>query len=214
MIEDAKAFQGRQAQEIGDLRDQLRTLSDQVNSQKRGTQTQEEEPTAEAKIKELASAFEKGTMPFEQVLLGAFQLGSDASRQAAAQEYDTRQQNDRFSQSRDSYLQQNPDFMDMLNSGALDEIRNGAPGVHNDVSAYERAKRTSTENELAALKAEHERVKGELVAAQKAGANQQRKVINTQGATTRTPNKSGARLSESQGEQMLVDKLREYRESH
>ncbi len=132
---------GEQGSELGSLKQMNSMLMNQFDKR----QAQDQTPATEAekddfdynaRMGELVKGVEAGDIPFEQALFQASNLAAEtATRNALSkyQELTAKQQRDAAQQ---QFLDDHPDFIELMNSGKLDPVKKSLPGIHDDFSAY------------------------------------------------------------------------------
>lgn len=154
-LDNAQKLIGRQGQELGTLRKSYEALSAQmVKETDKG-----QEPDIEAQLREIQAKVDSGDMDFGEALVATTKLGAQLG---ATQANDTWQNSLKQNQQREmqsKFLADHPDFTELADSGALDEIIAKNP-LHDHVSAYFALKsdqrRAEMENIIAKANAEKE----------------------------------------------------------
>lgn len=208
MLEDSQRFIGQQSTQIGELRKELEGLKS--SSQQPQQQQQQQQADPETALRETLAKYEAGEATVEETIVAAFSAGKQASESIVDQKLAQRDQDARNQQLQDSYLQQNPDFMQLHESGALAQEMQKNP-LHTPVSAYESIKRNESQAQLAELTQQVDALKAEREASIAAGRNNAGKTIATPGSTMRA--QQGAAPSNASLRDSMIDAVNKVRTS-
>ena len=126
---------GRQGKELGDL--------------KKSKTQQEEEPPKDydALEADIVDKLDAGEMDLKTALRQMNQLASERGAMQATQRFQEEQKQQTSNQMISQFKQNNPDFDEVLESGALDEIIQSNP-LHDEFSAYHEFKLNRTQAEI------------------------------------------------------------------
>lgn len=182
MLEDSQRFIGQQSTQIGELRKELESLKSASQPQQ---QQQQGQPDPDALLRETLSKYEAGEATVEETIVAAFSAGKQASESIVDQKLAQRDQEAHAKQLQDSYLQQNPDFMQLHESGVIAQEMQKNP-LHTPVSAYEAIKRSESNAQIAELQKQIDAMKAEREASIAAGRTNAGKTITTPGSTMRS----------------------------
>lgn len=160
---ELERMKGEQGSEIGNLRKEKEFLMSQIQQM----QTQNKQAPAEdtdkaadiqAQLAEISQLVEDGEMTIGEGMVKSAQISAQMAQENALQGVQAMQQQQALDNSKQSFAEQNPDFFELQQSGALEEVKNSLPGFHDDVSAYYAKKATDTQTAMeaavAAAKAE------------------------------------------------------------
>lgn len=129
-----------QGDEVGTLRKEKETLLGLLEKQQQAPNaTPEEKQEAEdltAKLQEISQKVEDGDLTISEGMLQTSQITQQIATKNTLASMETMQQQKAFESSRAKFAQDNPDFFEMQESGALDEIKGQLPGFHDDISAF------------------------------------------------------------------------------
>lgn len=196
-LANAQKTMGKHSNEVGELRQSVKALSEQLESKK--------DPEASYDDLEagLFQQFEDGDLDSGQYARELSKLSrqraSTEAQEAIRTELEQRDNRD----IQENFLKQNPDYEDLVSSGSLDEFKAANP-MHDNMSAYYEFK--AKEAGAQATQAEEARKTAEE--AQKAG-----KVLGKQGEGVRDKTPAATDGSRSGVKQAMLDALRNKRAS-
>ncbi|MCK5581915.1 MAG: hypothetical protein KAJ18_11660 [Candidatus Omnitrophica bacterium] len=130
---NSQKLNGKQGQELGDARKQVDTLTKQFEKKAEPTETVD---TFDNQIAEINKQVEDGDLSYTEGLAKMAVVTTERATGDAikgVQEFQTQQQADT---SKAAFLSNNPEFEQLQASGALNEIKNTLPGLHDDFSAF------------------------------------------------------------------------------
>jgi len=127
---------GEQGSRLGESEKQNSVLSSQLEKSQKEPAKEEPKTDFDAMLADVASQMEEGDLSISEGLTKSAQI---SAQMGAAQAVDgVRQDQERrvVEGSKAQFAEQNPDFFEMQQSGALEEIKSSLPGFHDDVSAF------------------------------------------------------------------------------
>lgn len=132
---------GEQGSELGAQKQMNTMLLDQVKAtnaqaQVPATNTEAEAVDYDAQMLEISAAVENGNMPIEEALMTMAKMASAKATDSALSKYQELDKAQKQEATQQSFLDSHPDFLELQQSGELDEIKNSLPGMHDDFSAY------------------------------------------------------------------------------
>lgn len=130
---------GKQGAELGDLRKQNELYGKALEMVKPPA-TQEQRPTETnrdfaSELSAIQQKVDSGEMTSGEGLLYAAQIATDKAKADARQEYQRFDSERQTKTAEQQFLEKNPDFEQVLNSGALNQYFKDNP-LHNNLSAY------------------------------------------------------------------------------
>lgn len=143
-LANAEKLIGRQGKELGELRNEYKALSE--SAQKAADASND--PGYDTRLAEIQSQVDNGDIDFGQALSLTAQLSAEMGAAQAANEFKGQMQRTKEQEVQAKFLQDNPDFTELDQSGALDEIMAGNP-MHDKFSAYFELKAKQTETKMA-----------------------------------------------------------------
>lgn len=177
---------GSQGSEVGELRKQNQLLMRQMEQaldKQKATETQQQAPKTdyEALMADIKTKVDSGDLSIEEALFQSNQITAQMAEERAlskAEQFMSQQLQQRDAQSiQKDFLKENPDFLELQQSGALEQVKASNP-LHDDLSAYY------------ALQAQQAYERGKMEqAALKEGAARTDKVLTKPGSTIRQENK-------------------------
>jgi hypothetical protein len=200
---------GQQGEELGNLRNQNQQLTEQMKVSP-ATEKPKETPAADdvegqyrTEIDQIYNDIATGKMSLEDGIresnaLTARHAATVATQQARTVMQQALQERDAQAM-RDSFLKDNPDFLELQKSGELQKVRDTSP-LHDDFSAYWAIKAQQAKDEG----------KAELEALQKGAAPTQTVLNRTGNAIRQTQSKP---LSKSELKQKMLDAVAASRET-
>ena len=132
---------GEQGQELGTQRAMNQTLLQQLQQGQGQAKTPPTEPEAEAidydaQMQELMNAVEEGDLSIGEALMKSAQLSAQIAERNALSKYEEINNQRTLQQTQQHFLEANPDFLALQQTGALDSVKKQFPGLHDDFSAY------------------------------------------------------------------------------
>ncbi len=134
---------GAQGNELGLLRQQNQQLLELLAQQKQGGAegggqqgSQEATPPLEERLSEIARKVEDGEMDMAEAMAEQAKLIREATLTEAAQIIEQREAERKAEEAIAEFQRQNPDFLELKQSGVLEEIKQQSPIEHDDFSAY------------------------------------------------------------------------------
>lgn len=135
---------GEQGKQVGDLKKQNKELETQLKSvqesDKGRAEKDKEAPGFADQIETLKTDLEQGNIDLEEYTTKTTRLVADMVKTEADQRSKSAVQEALNQRDQDAVVQKfmkdNPDFQELKESGALQEIQSEYPGLHDDFSAY------------------------------------------------------------------------------
>lgn len=125
---------GEQGQELGDARKQVQTLTSQFEKKAEPTETVD---TFDDQIAQINKQVEDGDLSYTEGLAKMAAITTEQATGDAIKGVQAFQSQQQTEASKASFLSANPEFEQLQASGALNEIKNTLPGLHDDFSAYQ-----------------------------------------------------------------------------
>lgn len=178
---------GEQGSELGTLRAENKFYKNQINqSQKQPAPEPEKLPDYDSEIAAIEEQVDNGDIPVGEGMRKTAEVTARKVEAAATQKFEQQQNQAVMESSRNAFIDQNPDFTEVQQSGALEDIKNSLPGFHDDVSAFYayQANKTAVLHETAITEAEtksFEAGKAEM-AKIASGADNTQKVLQVPGS--------------------------------
>ena len=212
ILMEGEKFQGKQSSDIGELRKMVEKLSAEVS--KGGAKDAEPVDPYTAKTTQLEADLDQGKITPAEYAKSLAALNEVRTSQIVQSELQKAQAATQEQAATNQYLEMNPDFMSLQESGALDKIKAQFP-VHDNVSAYEFAKRLEVQAENESLKTQLMALKKEQADAIAAGKEGTKKVLQQPGTGTKvsTPQRSRRSLSENDAVDSMLASMQRTRES-
>lgn len=190
---------GRQGKELGDLK-------------KQKSQTEEEPPKDyDALEADIVDKLDAGDIDLKSALRQMNKLATERGAQIATQNFQEEQKKQTSAQMVNQFKQNNPDFEEVLESGALDQIIQDNP-LHDDFSAYHAYKLNQTqsdyEQKLQAAKEEGKN-EGMKLASESSNAS---KVLGKRGDALRSQQNSKQPMNRAETKSAMMDALKAARE--
>jgi len=174
---------GQYEQEKSILLNQLQQM--QIQNSNAEPEDQEQAEDLNAKLQEISNAVEEGDLSIAEGMMQTAQISSQMAQANTMQTMAQQQKQQVLQNSKSAFANENPDFFDLQQSGALEEVKAQYPGFHDDVSAFYAKKAMDTQ---AAMEAAVEAARNEGFEAGKAemakvadGDKNTRKVLQTPG---------------------------------
>lgn len=222
ILTEKEKLGGRQSEEVGAMRKQLADLAaenERLKSGKGGDKPSAAAPGApvdqyQTQVAQLESDLETGKITPTEYAKQLAQLGEQRTAQIVQGELEKSQRVAAEQVATNQFLEMNPDFKDMQANGVLDKIKAQFP-VHDNVSAYEFAKRLQLQAENEDLKAQLLTIKKEQADAIAKGADGTKKVLQQPGvgAKVAAPQKTRRGFSETAAVDSMLGAMQRTRES-
>lgn len=188
---------GKQGKELGDLRKQ--------NTQ--STQQKEEPKDYDALEADIVDKLDAGELDLKSALRQMNQLASERGAMQATAQFAEEQNKERSQKAISQFKQENPDFDDVLESGALDGIIEKNP-LHDEFSAYQEYKRNELQKDLES-KLEQARNEGRETGMKIANESENPgKVLGKKGDSTRTTQKPKQYQNRDETRSAMMDALK------
>lgn len=209
---------GEMGNENGTLKAENTFIKQQLEqSQKQPDPEGDTQPDFEADLAEIERQVDEGDLSTGQAMLKTAEITAKISEANTENRIQKQQEQNMVEASRGNFLDRNPDFEEVKNSGVLEPIKNDLPGFHDDVSAYYEytAQQTKIANDAAI-----ETAKAESFEAGKAemaniadGAKDTSKVLqNPGGETAKEIGRENVPLSDLQRQESGLEALKKSRE--
>ena len=132
---------GEQGNDLGSQKQMNTMLMEQAQARQAQDQTPakvEEVDTFdyEAQMGTLQAAVEEGEIPIEKALVQASNLAAENATRTALSKYQEMTAADQQQTAQQSFLDSNPDFLELQQTGQLEPIKKALPGMHDDFSAF------------------------------------------------------------------------------
>jgi len=132
---------GQQGSELGSMKQMNAMLLEQMQQAKAqaetpATEDEKDDFDYQTQMPELQKAVSEGDIPIEEALARSANLAAESATRSAMSKYQemTAKQSQQNAQQR--FIDENPDFLEMQRSGALEPIKKSLPGLHDDFSAF------------------------------------------------------------------------------
>ena len=136
-----------QGNELGGTRQQLQVLSDQL-AQAQAASVEEPAQAAFAdQLQALQQQIEEGDVSVAEGLAKSAEITAAMAAESATENFQAAMEKDRLERVQAAFIQSNPDFEAIKQSGELDAIKNEYPGLHDDFSAFFEYKGRMASNE-------------------------------------------------------------------
>lgn len=194
---------GEQGQEVGSLKKMNQMLMEQLqsNAGKNAVAPTEAEADTfdyQAEIQALSEAVDNGDLTIAEALVKSNDLVAERSTRNAMSKYEELNQKKSIEQTQQRFLDENPDFFELKQTGALEKEKGSLPGLHDDFSAYYAFKARQAQ-EAVNNKNETDRIAS--------GDERTKKVLATPGAPSTKIGKGPAKLSPGELKQQTLAKL-------
>ncbi|MBI9090148.1 MAG: hypothetical protein JEZ12_13110 [Desulfobacterium sp.] len=192
---------GEQGNENGNLKQMNQMLLEQLQSksgQEAATEPEADAFDYESEIATLSKAVEDGEMSVADALVKSNDLATQRATRDAMTKYEEVTQKRTVEQTQQQFLDDNPDFLELRQTGALEQVKKSLPGLHDDFSAYYALKANEANEALTAQK-ETDRIAG--------GDERTKKVLNAPGSPATKIGKGPERLSSGALKQQTMAKL-------
>lgn len=195
---------GEQGTEVGSLKKMNQMLVDQLQTKSgqeavAGAETETDDFDYDGQIKILAQAVKDGELPIDEALLKSNELTAEKATRAAMSQYEQLTQKRDMENTQKQFLDSNPDFLELKQTGALEAEKKTLPGLHDDFSAYYSLKAKDATAQAEAKK-ETDRIAE--------GDERTRKVLQTPSSqSTKQIGKGPARLSPGDLKRQTMSKL-------
>lgn len=171
----------------------------QAQSQVPATEQEAEAVDYDAQMTELSAAVENGDIPIEEALVTMGNMATQKATDSALSKYQEMTAAQQQETAQQSFLDSHPDFLELQQTGALEGIKKGLPGMHDDFSAYF-AYQADQAKQAAAEKQEIDRIAS--------GSERTDKVLQKPGNTqTQKIGKPGKRMTPGELERHTMAKL-------
>lgn len=134
---------GEQGQEVGTLKQmnqmmlqQLQQTSGQAKTAPTQQEAEAEVVDYDAQLQALSQAVESGDLSIGEAILKSNAIAKEQATRNALQEYEKLNQKRSVEQTKQQFLKQNPDFIELQQGGVLEQVKQELPGLHDDFSAY------------------------------------------------------------------------------
>ena len=129
---------GEQGEEVGNLRKQTQFLTEQLESGKQAAQDEGGEVGEDynAKLQDIQNQIEEGDLSISEGLAKTSEITAAMAADQAMTKFQETQQQQTVEASRQKFSEENPDFFELQQKGALDKVKSQYPGLHDDFSAY------------------------------------------------------------------------------
>ena len=221
ILMDGEKFQGKQSSDVGEMRKMVEQLSAEnknLMAKLSGPEGAKDnaapaDPYA-AKTAELEADLDTGKITPAEYAKSLAAMNELRTSQIVQSELQKAQAQSQEQAATSQYLEMNPDFTTLQQSGALDKIKAQFP-VHDNVSAYEFAKRLEVQSENETLKGQIAALKKEQAEAIAAGKEGTKKVLQQPGTGTKvsTPQRSRRSFSEGEAVDSMLASMQRTRES-
>lgn len=177
---------GDQGNKLGESEKERSILLTQMEQLQKAPAPKEDTPTDfDTQLQDITKKVEEGELSISEGMLQTAQVTSQMATTNAVSGVKQAQEQQVVEDARQTFSADNPDFFEMQQSGALDEVKGQYAGLHDDFSAYYHKKAMDTEaNSAAAVEA----AKAEGFEAGKAemakiaeGSNDTKKVLQAPG---------------------------------
>lgn len=222
ILNEKDKLSGRQADEVGTMRKQVAELqaeNERLKSGKGAPGAQQPGAAAapddyQAQTAQLEADLEAGNITPTEYAKSIAKLSEVRTAQIVQAEMERTQKAASEQVATNQYLEMNPDFMDMQSSGVLDKIKAQFP-VHDNVSAYEFAKRLQVQAENEDLRAQLVALKKEQADAIAQGKKGTEKVLQQPGvgAKVAAPTKGRRSFSETEAIDSMLGAMQRTREN-
>lgn len=178
---------GEQGSDLGNQKQMNSLLTEQLQAREAQAETPATEVEKDAfdfdgQMQQLSDAVEEGDLPIGQALMQASQLSAQNATNTALSKYEELTQQKAVEDAQQRFLQENPDFTELQQTGQLEDIKGQYPGLHDDFSAYYALQaansKAATEQKEAVQKIAQGDVRTEKVL-QKPGSSQVRNIGRT-----------------------------------
>lgn len=127
---------GEQGTKLGESEKQNSVLTNQLKQSQKPAPKEKPATDFDAKLQEIASAVEEGDLSISEGMTQSAQISAQIASASAVDGVRQAQEQQVVESSKNQFVDQNPDFFEMQESGALEEVKNSLPGFHDDVSAF------------------------------------------------------------------------------
>jgi len=132
---------GEQGNELGSMKQMNSMLLEQMQQRQAeskvpATEEEQDDFDYEQQMSQLIKGVEEGEIPFEQAIAYSAHLASESATRNALSQYKEMTTQQQKQAAQEQFLQDNPDFIELYEAGALDDVKQSLPGMHDDFSAY------------------------------------------------------------------------------
>lgn len=207
-LANAEKLIGRQGKELGELRQSYTALSEQAQQSAEASGNVD----YETRVAEIQQQVDSGDIDYGQALRLMAQVSVEEGANLATSKIQNQLKQDETRKVQQSFLEANPDFTELVDSGALDALKQANP-LHDDVSAYYEYQAKSKEAEMAkaieAARAEGEQ-KGAKLTEQ---AKKAEGVLGKQGSNVRDTKSKTSFSNPAEKKEAMLEALRGARAS-
>jgi len=194
---------GEQGNDLGAQKQMNTMLMEQAQARQAQDQTpakMEEVDTFdyEAQMGTLQAAVEEGELPIEQALVQASNLAAENATRTALSKYQEMNAAQQQQTAQQSFLDSNPDFLELQQTGQLEPIKKALPGMHDDFSAFYALKA-----QQAATAAEEKQEVNRIAE----GDKRTEKVLQKPGGTAKNIGRSPTKMSDFDLKQSMLSSL-------
>lgn len=200
MLNDSKSMVGKQSNEIGELRKKLEEL----------TAPKDTAPPIEDQITDIERQMDEGEIPIRDGMKKILALNSKITASQVMSELDKQRQEEKFSEWQNNFIKDNPQFEEVVSSGALQPYLDADP-MADEYVAY---KLYQADQQLAQIKADYEakvQAAKEEGAKLAKGAQQAGKVLGKQGASPEVKKPQGPWKSRQEAVDAMMAQLQSMR---
>jgi hypothetical protein len=132
---------GEQGSELGNLKQMNSMMLKQMETR----QAQDQTPATEAEkdsfdydsgMAEIAKGVQEGDLSIEEALAQTANLTAEKATRNALSQYEQMTAKQQQEAAQQKFLEEHPDFVELQQTGKLDQVKKTLPGMHDDFSAY------------------------------------------------------------------------------
>jgi len=132
---------GQQGSELGSMKQMNQMLLEQMQQSQAqantpATEVEKDDFDYESQMAEIQNAVNEGDLSVDQAIAKASELSAEKATRSAMTQYQAAEAKKAQEQAQQRFLDENPDFLEMQKTGALEPIKQALPGLHDDFSAY------------------------------------------------------------------------------
>lgn len=132
---------GEQGNELGSIKQMNSLLLNKLEQRDArdktpATEAEKDDFDYNARMSELVNGVEAGDIPYDQALAKAADLAAETATRNALSKYQEMTAKQQREAAQQRFLDEHPDFIELMNSGKLDPVKKSLPGIHDDFSAY------------------------------------------------------------------------------
>ena len=153
---DLEAKFGEQSNEKGTLTAENKILKSQLDQANKQSDPKQDTPTDfNAELKAIEKQVDDGDLSVGEGIRKSAAISAQIGEAKAAGSFQKQQEQAVVETSRNAFVEQNPEFTALQQSGELEAIKNELPGFHDDVSAFyvHQANKAAVANEVAVKEA-------------------------------------------------------------